>query len=188
MSAETQTRLSRVTARSARKSRLFWIVVVAALVVIAGIGGWLIRGERGSRSTVDPEIEEQVIALLDVWHAAWNNTDGGAALDLFTEDGRFVNGDSGPDGFSGEELEAYIDNYGGLVSYGRSGDLLIHERPDSYHVAFKVKATEWGRDYFELHNIVDEDGTLKIRYVEGWSPLGWFRLSDDLPYRAKSSR
>ena len=35
----------------------------------------------------------------------------------------------------------------------------------------------------ELYNIVDEDGTLKFRYIEGWSELGWYRLTEDQPYQ-----
>lgn len=30
-------------------------------------------------------------------------------------------------------------------------------------------------------NIVDEDGSLKFRYAEGWQSLGWYQLADNLP-------
>ena len=56
-------------------------------------------------------------------------------------------------------------------------------RPDSYRVAQKSRAGEYGKDYFELYNIGDEDGTLKFRYIELWSEVGWHRLTEDQPYR-----
>ena len=72
----------------------------------------------------------------------------------------------------------------------RSGDPLIivrdnssQGRPDSYRVAQKFRAGEYGKEYFELYNIGDEGGTLKFRYIEGWSEVGWYRLTEDQPYR-----
>jgi hypothetical protein len=93
---------------------------------------------------------------------------------------------------SGEVLKDQIDRWSSIPPI-RSGDPLIIVRdnsrlglPDSYRVAVKLTAEYEDEDVFELYNIVDEDGTLKFRYIEGWSELGWYRLAEDQPYRGSS--
>jgi hypothetical protein len=36
---------------------------------------------------VSAEVEEEINALIDAWLAAWNESDGQAGVDLFTDDG-----------------------------------------------------------------------------------------------------
>lgn len=145
--------------------------------------------------TVPAEVEEEIIALIDSWLAAWNDSDGQAGVDLFTDDGRFVSyrrtapGYEALEGQSGEVLKDQIDRWSSIPAV-RSGDPLIIMRdnsllgrPDSYRVAQKFRDGEYGDEMFELYNIVDEDGTLKFRYIEFWSELGWYRLAEDQPYR-----
>ena len=63
---------------------------------------------------VPAEIEQEITDLIDAWLAAWNDSDGQAAVDLFTDDGRFVSWRTAPgvealDGLSGEVLKDQID-------------------------------------------------------------------------------
>lgn len=186
MSTQSPTRAFDVTKHATGRFRLLWIMATIALVIVAAIVGWLVRGGEESEAGVDVEIEEQINALIDGWLAAKHNGDGQAALDLFTEDGRFVTGwSTSLEGWSGEELKVGIERLTGpSVDYVRSSAPLIIEQSGSYHVAYKWKFHDYAaEEYFDLFTIVDEDGALKIRYAEQWMPLGWFRLAEDLPYQ-----
>ncbi len=145
--------------------------------------GWLVFGGEEAEATVDAEIEQQINALIDDWLTAWNTADGQLGMDSFATDSRYVSGVSGFGGWSGEEIRAGIERWGGSTySSEKRGDPLIIERPDSYLVVQKWSPFEgYGRDYFSLFNIVDENGSLKFRYVEDWYGMGWFQLADNLP-------
>jgi hypothetical protein len=156
--------------------------------------------ETATTEGVSAEIEQEITDLIDAWLMAWNDGDGQAAVDLFTDDGRYVSfrytapGYEALDGLSGEVLKAQIDREPPGVA-ARSGDPLIivrdnssQGRPDSYRVAQDHRPDgEYGDEILYLYNIGDEDGTLKFRYVESWSELGWYRLTEDEPYRGNFS-
>ena len=198
MSTKTPTREEAVTEHGGPRFRWLWVLALVVVVAIAGVVAWQVLGDDDSTTEgVSAETEEQITALIDAWLAAWNEGDGQAAVDLFTNDGRWVNfeyeapGVEPLDGFSGEALKDQVERKGGLSGEAaRSGDplILVHDRsrlgrPDSYRVATKWRGEYSTNEELELYNIVDEDGTLKFRYVETWADLGWFRLAEDLPYQ-----
>ena len=167
-----------------RRSSLLWILGLVAVLVIGAVVGWLVLADDGTEPTVDAEIEQEITALIDGWRTAWNTADGQGALDLFAANGRFVAGATDMDGWSGEELSSGIERWGGTYSSVRIGSPLIIERPNSYQVVQKMQPHEgYGREYFELYNIVEENGSLKIRYAEGLQPLGWFQVAEGFPYQ-----
>jgi hypothetical protein len=139
-------------------------------------------GGDGAESAADATIEQEINALIDDWLTARNTADGELAQSLFTADGRYVSRNPGLDGWSGEDLKAGIERFGGTVAAEKVASLII-ERGDSYYVAVKIRPFEFSEEYFLLFNIVEEDGSLKIRYTNDWMALGWFRLADDLPYQ-----
>lgn len=201
MSTKTPTREEAVTEHGGRRFRWLSVLALVVVVAIAGVVAWQVLGDDDSTTEgVSAEVEEEIIALIDAWMMAWTDGDGQAAVELFAEDGRFVSfyytapGYEALDGISGEVLKDQVERKGGLSGEAaRSGDPLIimHDnsdlgRPDSYRVATKWGGEYLDNEYFELYNIVDEDGTLKFRYVEGWAELGWYRLAEDQPYQGSS--
>ena len=164
--------------------------VVAAATTTAPSGA-----DESTTEGVSSEVEEEITALIDAWMAAWNEGDGQAAVDLFTDDGKWMHGlyaapgQQPLDGLSGEALAAEIDSASGLAR-ARDGNPLIIVRdntrlnkPDSYRVAQSFTAYEYGEKHFELYNIVEVEGGLKLRYVERWMELGWYRLTEDQPWQ-----
>ena len=184
MSNETPTRPTEVNTPG-RRSPLLWILgLIAALAIGVGVG-WMVFGGDAAETAVDAEAEQQINALIDDWLTARNTADGELARSLFSGDGRFVSRNPGLDGWSGEDLKAGIERFGGTVAAEKVASLII-ERGDSYYVAVKFRPYEFSEEMFALFNIVDESGTLKIRYTNDWAALGWFRLADDLPYQPVS--
>ena len=181
MSNETPTRPTEATT-TGRGSPLLWILGLIVALAVGVVVGWLVFGGEGTESTVDAEAEQQINALIDDWLTARDTADGELALSLFSGDGRFVSRNPGLDGWSGEDLKAGIERYGGTVAIEKVASLII-EREDSYYVAVKFRPYEFSEEMFALFNIVDENGTLKIRHTNDWMAYGWFRLADDLPYR-----
>lgn len=164
-----------------RRSPLLWIPGLIAALVVGVVVGWLVFGGDASASAVDAQTEQEINALIDDWLAARNTADGELAQSLFTAGGRYVGGNPGLDGWSGADLRAGIERFGGAVS-AENLDTLIVERPNAYYVALRFRPYKFGNEFLALFNIVDEGGALKIRYTNDWMPNGWFRLADDLPY------
>jgi len=181
MSNETPTRPTEVTTTGRRFAPPLILGLIAALA-IGVVVGWLAFGGDAAEAAVDAETEGQINALIDDWLTARDTADGELALSLFSGDGRFVSRNPGLDGWSGEDLKAGIERFGGTVATEKVASLII-EREDSYYVAVKFRPYEFSEEMFALFNIVDESGTLKIRYTNDWMAFGWFRLADDLPYR-----
>jgi hypothetical protein len=176
--------------RVKRRNRVLTVaVVVLALVAALAIGvvvGWLAFDGEGTESTVSAETEQEINALIDDWLTAWRTGDGQLALDLFAVDGRFVSlhpSRTDLEGWSGEEISAGIDRRGGPGSHGsvRVGSLTIIERPNSYLVASRFQLDTYGSEDFEMFNIVEEDGSLKIRFVGPFYTLGLFQLAEGMP-------
>ena len=182
MSNETLTGPTEVTAPD-RRAPLLWILGVVAALAIGVIAGWLLLSGQGTESTVDAAIEQEINALIDDWLTARNTADGELAQSLFTADGQYVGRNPGLDGWSGEDLKAGIERFGGGIAAERVASPQIIERGDSYYVAAKIRPFEFSEEVFLLFNIGDESGTLKIRHTNDWQALGWFRLADDLPYQ-----
>jgi hypothetical protein len=183
---ETIEKPQRTIEQVTRSNRWLILTVVVLFAALAALGAWvLVDNLVGDESAVDAETEQQINALIDDYFTAWNTGDGQLLLDSFTADGRYVAGHtSGFDGWSGEEIKAGIERRGGPQFGLTKIDTLIIERPDSYHVVLKYRLHEdYDREYFELFNIVDENGSLKFRYIEGLQPLGWFQVAEGLPYQ-----
>ena len=195
----TSERAVEITQGTKRSYRWLWIVValIAGLLIGAALVWWLVDdGEPSDVAQVSAEVEEEIAELVDNWRAAWREGDGDGALAMFTADGRYVGGYTNErqdgqgeylEGWSGEELRAGIERHAG--GYGTAGvvDLLIVPRPNHYEVAYFGKLNEADTiGVMGLLNVVDEDGTMKIRYVETWSSMGWHRLTDDMPYQPVS--
>jgi hypothetical protein len=149
-------------------------------------------GDESRTEGLSAEVEAEINALIEEWFEAWREGDGQAAVKLFTADGRYVSAfnDTTLEGVSGEELKAKVERLGGWQEYGRTGMPLISwrdnsevGRPNAYYAVETLWPFPEMPEKFELYNIVDENGTLKFRYVEGWAALGWSRLSEDSPYR-----
>ena len=138
-----------------------------------------------AENIVSAETEQEINALIDDWYTAWNTADGQLALDLFAVDGRYVSLHREMDlgGWSGEELSAGVDRYGGAGAYdlARVGSPSIIERPDSYFVVARIQLSDHGRHQFETFNIVEEDGSLKIRFHGPVYPLGLMQLAEGMP-------
>lgn len=195
MSTKTPTGSEEITEHGGKKSR--WLLILALVVVVVAIAGvvvWQVFGDDESTTEgVSAEVEEEITALIDDWHTAINEGDGQAALALFTVDGRLVSGrlfGTPLDGWAGGELEAQIEGQAGLDRVSTGSPLIIVRdnskigRPDSYRVAQSLKEFESSvREYVSLYNIVDEEGTLKFRYVEEWAAVGWFQLTENSPYQ-----
>lgn len=185
VSAGTPLKDETVTEHGARRFRLLWPIPLFVALVIGLVGGWLVFGGDGVESTVDADVEQEITALIDDFYLAWHNADGELALSLFTGDGRYVGIWSDMDGWSGEELVAGVERWGGTFTDPvRSGKPLIIDRSDAYHVVQIWQQTfEEHNARFDLFNIVEVDGSLKIRYTEGWQPMGWSQAAEGLPFR-----
>ena len=111
MATET---LERTEAQEAQEARTTTLVerrrtgfVVLAIVVAALLGfalGWAVYRDTGT------DVPGDVEQLLDDYVDAWNTSDGQAAAALMTPSARFyAQGYTGYDGFSRDELVAWID-------------------------------------------------------------------------------
>jgi hypothetical protein len=177
MSAETE------ATAPGRRSSLLWILALVAALAIGVVVGWLAFDGEGTETTVSAETEQEINALIDDWLTAWNTGDGQLALDLFAVDGRYVSlyhRITDFDGWSGEEISAGVERKGGPGAYDsvRVGSPSIIERPYGYLVAARIRLHT--REVFEMFNIVEEDGSLKIRYVGFWYPLGLIQLAEGM--------
>ncbi len=137
----------------ARNNRYLIIGLVVAVLLAAGFGAWLIVDNTRTG------IEADIVALLDDYGAAWEANDGAAVLALLTEDGAVLAGNGRT--YRGDELAFEVDNLGEFP-LEPIGDLVIHERVTGWYVAF---ADEHGMEVF---NIVEQDGTMLIRFHETW--------------------
>ena len=198
MSTKTPTREEAVTERDERRPVwLLILVLVVAVVAIVAVFAWQLSGDGESTADAVPaEVEEEIIALIDAWYTAWNESDGQAAVALFAEDGRYVNwnysapGQQPLEGLSGSALKAEVDGAAAFsINWNQDPLIIVRDntllgRPDSYRVATRVRSYDYGDERIGLYNIVvDDDGTLKFRYVEAWSELGWHRLAEGQPWR-----
>ena len=168
------------------RSSLLWILALVAALAIGVVVGWLAIDGEGTESTVDAETEQEINALIDDWFTAWNTGDGDLAQGLFAVDGRYVSlitATTDFDGWSRVEIGAGVVRKGGPGAYNsaRVGDPVIIERPNAYHVAARIRMQTYDREYFSMFNIVEEDGSLKIRHVEPSYTLGLFQLAEGLP-------
>jgi hypothetical protein len=136
-----------------RNNRYLIIGLVMAVLLAAGLGAWLIV------DNAKTGIERDIEALLDEYGAAWEANDGAAVLALLTEDGAVLGGNGRT--YRGDELAFEVDHLGTFTTEP-VGDLVIYERVTGWHVA---SADEHG---VELFNIVEQDGTLLIRFHETW--------------------
>ena len=136
-----------------RSNRYLIIGLVVALLLAAGFGAWLIIDAVGTST------ERQITALLDDYGAAWSANDGAGVLALLTEDGAVLAGNGRT--YRGEELAFEVDLLGEFT-VEPVGDLAIYERATGWYVA---SADEHG---MELFNIVEQDGTMLIRFHETW--------------------
>ncbi len=143
-----------------------------------------------SGSEVPAEVEQEINALIDDWLTAWNTGDGQLALGLFAVNGRYASALNTYmdyfDGWSTEEIAAGVTRHGGSGGYGyvRVGSPSIIERPNGYHVAARIQKGGYEQQTFEMFNFVEEDGSLKIRHVEPWYPLGLMQLAEGLQPQA----
>ena len=137
----------------ARNNRYLIVGLVVAVLLAAGFGAWLIV------DNAKTGIERDIEALLDEYGAAWEANDGAAVLALLTEDGAVLgfNGRT----YRGDELAFEVDHLGTFTTEPLS-DLVIYERVTGWHVASQ---DEHG---MELFNIVEQDGTMLIRFHETW--------------------
>jgi hypothetical protein len=169
-----------------RRSSLLWILTLVAALAIGVFVGWLAFDGEETETTVSAETEQEINALIDNWLTAWGTADGQLALDLFAVDGRYVSlvpDRTDLEGWSGEEISAGIDRHGGPGSYSpvRIGSPTIIERPNSYLVAARMQLNTYGWEYFDMFNIVEEDASLKIRFVGPFYTLGLFQLAERMP-------
>jgi hypothetical protein len=185
------------TPGTGRTYRWLWIVVAFVIgLLIGAVVVWQVAddGEPSDVAEVSSEVEQEIAELVDAWQAAWRDVDGGAALALFTADGRYVGylTDERQDGrgeylegWSGEELRAGIERHPrGWQDIYYVDLLIVPGTSDQYQVAYFAKNNEADTiGQLGLLNVVDEDGTLKIRYAETWSSMGWHRIADGLPYQ-----
>lgn len=80
-----------------RASRTWWIAAVVALLALAvgGVVGWTLRGDDTTPTGVlagEGELtarQEQMLDLFDEYEQAWNDADGAAIVDMYTETGTF---------------------------------------------------------------------------------------------------
>ena len=136
-----------------RNNRYLIIGLVVAVLLAAGFGAWLIVDNTRTG------IEADIVALLDDYGAAWEANDGTAARALMTEDGAVLAGNGVT--YSGDALRSTIDTMGDFT-VEPVGDLVIYEGVTGWHVA---SPDERG---MELFNIVEQDGTMLIRFHETW--------------------
>lgn len=199
--APTSERAIESTQETKRSRGWLWIVVAfIGGLLIGAVVVWQVVDDAESSDVVEvsAEVEQEIAELVDSWQAVWREGDGDAAVALFTADGRYVGylaneRQDGPDGeylegWSGEELKAGIERHGG--GWGSLGivDLLIIPQTDHYDVAYFVKSNPTDTDgSLGLLHVVDEEGTLKIRYAERWNSMGWSRITDELPYQPVST-
>ncbi len=136
-----------------RSNRYLIIGLVVAVLLAAGFGAWLIVDAVGTST------ERQITALLDDYGAAWSANDGAGVLALLTEDGAVLAGNGRT--YRSDELAFEVDHLGEF-SVEPVSDLAIYERVTGWYVA---TADEHG---MELFNIVEQDGTMLIRFHETW--------------------
>ncbi len=136
-----------------RNNRYLIIGLVVAVLLAAGFGAWLIVDAIGTST------ERQITALIDDYGAAWSANDGAAVLALLTEDGAVLAGNGQT--YRGDELAFEVDHLGEFT-VAPVGDLVIYESVTGWHAA---SPDEHG---MELFNIVEQDGTMLIRFHETW--------------------
>lgn len=128
---------------------VFISVVVAALV---GFGlGWLAFGDSGT--DVPSEVEE----LVDAYVAAWNETDGDAAVALLGGDGVHYSGND--EGVSGDELAVAIDN---LPATDQFTDFEIESVSGDNPWLVVSSGSAFGRDGYSVFHIEEVAGEYTI--------------------------
>lgn len=185
-----------------RDRRSWWTWVLGGLVVIlAGVIAWLVLADDEDSEQADlpsglraapAEVEAEIDALVNEWMMAWNEQDGEGVRDLFTDDFRFVKGfgeskspNTALDGYDGDRLSDWIGSPRAFGYSATATDRVILERVGVYYVAQKFQSqADTPLEFLELYTIVDDDGTLRFQYIEGWGPLGWHQLAEGQPYQA----
>lgn len=136
-----------------RSNRYLIIGLVVAVLLAAGLGAWMIVDNTRTG------IERDIIALLDDYGAAWADNDGATVLTLMTEDGAVLAGDGVT--YRGDALRSAVDTLGDFP-VNPIRDSVIYEGLTGWHVA---TADEHG---MELFSIVEQNGTVLIRFHETW--------------------
>lgn len=147
-----------------RNNRYLIVGLVVAVLLAAGFGAWLIV------DNARPAIENDIIALIDDYGAAWEANDPDALVALLTPNFTVK---------AGNGLTYNIDELGSLVrSIGEFsgttiGDPLVVEL-DSPRTpgGWLVAETGYLNDSYhsmDLFKIVEQDGQLLIDYHETWT-------------------
>ena len=177
------------TQETKRGRRWLWLVVAfIGGLLIGAVVVWQLVDDGGSSDVVEvsAEVEQEIAELADSFHQHLHRQpDGDAMLALFAADGRMVNEFTGLEGASGEELKTGIDGSSASTPTVEIADPLIVPRPTHYDVAYYLKKNPLdGTGYMGLLHVVDEDGSMKIRYAQyPWTSLGWFQVTEDFPYQ-----
>ena len=180
--------------RRNHRSWLTW-VLIAVVGILLGVVVWLVVADDESTGAdlppglrpVPAAAEEEIDALIDEWMRVWLERDGDALAAITTEDFRYVrpaNPTSTLDGFSVDRAATHITEHSGSDAAAIPTERVILERVGYYFVAQKYQAfVNAPFEWLELYTFVDENGTLKFQFVDGWAPLGWHQTAQGQPYQ-----
>jgi len=180
-----------------RRNQRPWLtwVLVAVVGILLGVVVWLVVADNDSSDAdlppglrpVPAAAEEEIDALIDEWMRVWRERDGDALAAITTEDFRYVRlsfPTSTLDGFSVDRAATHITRDSRSNPAGIPTERVIAERVGYYFVAQKFQAdVNAPFEYLELYTFVDENGTLKFQFVDGWAPLGWHQTAEGQPYQ-----
>lgn len=150
------------------RARVLVIVLAIGILLLGLLGGWMLASDSDDSATWGGEIDEATLAeideLLDDYWVGWDAGDGDAVVALMAVDGWFSSVNTAEGGYSGEQLDSYVDRYGDL-GFTRVGPVTVIETRAGYEVAGAERVDEvspeplWALDHFV---IVEEDGQLRI--------------------------
>jgi len=135
-----------------------WLSILLAVALI-GLGIWFVADMTSEPPTAPTD---EVAALIDDYHEAWNTNDGEALLALVTDDFVF------DDGQASLTAEATVSRVNGFV---QTYDLevvqldepqMVGDGPYYVSVANELVWTTSTDTGFSIFEIVDGDGTLQI--------------------------
>lgn len=150
------------------RARVLAIVFAIGMLVLGLLGGWMLAGDGDDPATWGGEVDEAILAeideLLDDYWVGWDAGDGDAVVALMAADGWFSSVNTAEGGYSGEQLDSYVDRYGNL-EFTQVGPVTVIETRAGYEVAGAERVDEispeplWALDHFV---IVEENGQLRI--------------------------
>ncbi len=150
------------------RARVLAILVAIGMLLLGLLGGWMLASNGDDPSTWGGEIEEATLAeiddLLDDYWAGWDAGNGDAVVALMATDGWFSSVNTAQGGYTGEQLDNYVDEYGNL-EFTQVGPTTVIETRAGYEVAGAERVDEftpeplWALDHFV---IVEENGQLRI--------------------------